>query len=146
MKKYIVHLTEAEQNELEEYVRQQKGTHLQVRRAQILLKANVTNPDKSWNDQQISDAFDCTINAVQLIRKHFCERGLQSTMAGLPHRKKAKLLDGEQEAQIIALRLNEPPQGYNGWTLRLLAEKAVELQICEHISHQTVKKLLKKQI
>jgi len=55
-------------------------------------------------------------------------------------------LNGEQEAQIIALRLSEPPQGYSAWTLRLLTEKIVELRICEHISHQTVKKLLKKQI
>ena len=143
MKKYIVRLTDDERRELVEFVKKQKGRYLQVRRAQILLKADADG--SSWTDEQIGAAFDCNTRVVAEIRKRFIEKGLQSTMGVLPRPPRKKLLDGEQEAKIIALRLSEPPKGRTGWTLRLLAEKAVELQICETISHQTVKRLLKKQ-
>ena len=143
MKKYIVRLTDDERKRLTEFVKKQMGTFQRVRRAQILLKADANGP--RWTDKQIGDAFDCNTRVVAEIRKRFADRGLQSTMDGLPRTPKKKLLDGEQEAKIIAMRLGDPPDGYANWTLRLLADKAVELQICEKISHQTVKKLLKKQ-
>lgn len=144
MKKYIIHLTDDERQTLVEFVKKQKGKFLQVRRAQILLKADFNGP--RWTDEQIGDAFDCNTRVVAEIRKRFVEKGLQFTMGLLPRSpRRPPLLDGEQEAKIVALRLSEPPKGYNGWTLRLLAEKAVELHICEKISHQTVKKILKKQ-
>ena len=143
MKKYVVHLTQSDQDELTEFVKQQKGTALQVRRAQILLAANADSP--CLTDKQISEAFRCRVRVVEQTRKNFCERGLQVTLKGLPRVKRPPFLDGEQEAKIVALRLSSPPKGRNGWTLRLLAEKAVELQICERISYQTVKKILKKQ-
>lgn len=143
MKKYIVRLTDDERKRLTEFVKKQMGTFQRVRRAQILLKADANGP--RWTDKQIGDAFDCNTRVVAEIRKRFADRGLQSTMDGLPRTSRRSLLDGEQEAKIIAMRLGDPPEGYANWTLRLLADKAVELQICEKISHQTVKKLLKKQ-
>ena len=144
MKKYIVHLTDDERQELGDFVKKQKGKFLQVRRAQILLKADFDGP--RWTDEQIGDAFDCNTRVVAEIRKRFVEKGLRFTMGLLPRSpRRPPLLNGEQEAKIIALRLSEPPKGRNGWTLRLLAEKAVELHICEKISHQTVKKIFKKQ-
>lgn len=142
MKKYIVRLTDDERKLLTEFVKKQMGTFQRVRRAQILLKADANG--QKWTDKQIGDAFDCNTRVIAEIRKRFAERGLQSTMDGLPRASKKKLLDGEQEAKIIAMRLGTPPDGHANWTLRLLAEKAVELQICEKISYQTVKKLLKK--
>ncbi|MDD3588824.1 MAG: helix-turn-helix domain-containing protein [Thermoguttaceae bacterium] len=142
MKKYIVRLTPDERRELVEFVKKQKGSFLQVRRAQILLKADADGA--GCTDEQIGDALECHVRTVENVRKRFCKHGLQLTMDGLPRAKKAPFLTGEQEAKIIALRLSEPPKGFSRWTLRLLAEKAVELNICEHISHQTVKRLLKK--
>ena len=142
MKKYIVRLTDDERKRLTEFVKKQMGTFQRVRRAQILLKADANGP--RWTDKQIGDAFDCNTRVVAEIRKRFADRGLQSTMDGLPRTPKKKLLDGEQEAKIIAMRLGDPPDGHANWTLRLLRNRVVELHIVESVSHQTIDRLLKK--
>jgi hypothetical protein len=143
-KVYVVRLTNGESERLLGIVRKFKGTSQKVRRAQILLKADANGP--GWTDQQISDAFGCRRQTVENVRRNLCERGFEQTLNGVKRQDPPtpKLLDGEQEAKIIAMRLGQPPAGYANWTLRLLARKVVELSIVESISHETVRRTLKK--
>ncbi len=121
-KKYIVRLSKEERNTLREVVRKLKGSGQKVRRAQILLKADADGP--AWNDSRIAEAFGCRRQTVEVIRQRFVENGFQETLEGKKRANPpaAKLLDGEQEAKIIATRLGPPPKGYANWTLRLLAQ------------------------
>lgn len=110
----------------------------------MLLKADVDGP--AWSDSRIAEAFACRRQTVEMLRQRFVLTGFQETL----DRKKranpptAKLLDGEQEAKIIATRLGPPPKGYANWTLRLLSRKVVELEIVESVSYETVRRILKK--
>lgn len=143
-KKYIVRLTAEERQELEQVVKKLKGTGQKVRRAQILLKADADGAN--WTDRQIAEAFGCRIQTVEKVRQRLVERGFAETLNGAKPAQPpvAKLLDGEQEAQIIATRLGPAPQGYANWTLRLLARKVVELGIVDAVSYETVRRALKK--
>ena len=143
-KVYVVRLTDGESERLSEIVRKFKGTSQKVRRAQALLKADANGP--GWTDQQIADAFGCRRQTVENVRRSLCERGFEQTLNGVKRQDPPtpKLLDGEQEAKIIAMRLGRPPAGYANRTLRLLARKVVELSIVESISHETVRRTLKK--
>jgi hypothetical protein len=143
-KKYIVRLTDEERDELQEVVKKLKGTSQKVRRAQILLKADADGPN--WTDQRIAEAFSCRVQTVEKIRQRLVERGFRETLDGAKreHPPTEKLLNGDQEARVIALRLGSPPKGYANWTLRLLARKVVELEIVDSISYETVRRTLKK--
>jgi transposase len=143
-KKYIVRLSEQERDTLKEVIKKLKGSSQKVRRAQILLKADADGP--AWTDSHIAEAFGCRRQTVETIRQRFVESGFQETLEGKQRSAPPieKLLDGKQEAKIIALRLGPPPKGYANWTLRLLARKVVELEIVEAISHETVRRTLKK--
>ncbi len=141
IKKFIVELTDEERQICQEIVRKLKGTSQKVKRANILLKA-----DAGWTDAKIAEALDCRTKTVENVRKRFVERGFEET---LERKKRAtppveKLLDGEQEAKILAMRLGAPPQGHSKWTLRLLARKVVELEIVHSVSYQTIRRTLKK--
>ncbi len=145
MKKvYIVRLTDEERETCLAVVKKLKGASTKVRRANILLKADADGPN--WKDQQIADTFFCTRQSVENLRKRLVTEGFEIALHGkkrqAPPRRKA--LDGEQEAKVIALKLSDPPKGRNGWTLRLLAEKVVELEIASAVSHVTIQKTLKK--
>lgn len=143
-KKYIVRLTKSERVTCLEVVKKLTGTSQKVRRAQILLKADADGP--AWTDGRIAEAFGCRTRTVENLRQRFVEQGFEQAL----ERKKLqsapanKLLDGQQEAKIIATRLGPSPTGYANWTLRLLARKVVELEIVETISHETVRQTLKK--
>lgn len=143
-KKYIVRLTNEERCELQDVVKKLKGTSQKVRRAQMLLKADADGPN--WSDSKIAAAFDSRIRTVELLRQRLVEQGFQETLHGVkrPQPPTAKILDGEQEAKLIALRLGSPPKGYANWTLRLLARKVVELNISDTMSYETVRRTLKK--
>jgi len=145
-KKYIVRLTDQERGELVTVIKKLKGTSQKVRRAQILLKADADGPN--WTDQQIADAFGCRTKTVENIRQRLVERGFRKVLEGAKRERPPveKLLNGEQEARIIATRLGSPPPGYANWTLRLLARKVVELGIAESVSHETVRRTLKKTV
>ena len=143
-KKYIVRLSERERKTLQEVVKTLSGSGEKVRRAQILLKADVGGP--AWSDRRIAEAFACRRQTVEPLRERLVTMGFQEHL----DRKKraepptAKLLDGEQEAKIIATRLGSPPKGYANWTLRLLARKVVALEITDSISYETVRRTRKK--
>lgn len=143
-KKYIVRLSAEERNQLQAVVKKLSGSSQKVRRAQILLKADAEGAN--WTDRRIAEAFDCRPQTVASIRQRLVEQGFDVALNGGKRQKPPtpKLLDGEQEAQIIALRLGEPPAGYGSWSLRLLARKVVELSIVERVSHETVRQTLKK--
>jgi hypothetical protein len=143
-KKYIVRLTDEERDELAQVIKKLKGTSQKVRRAQILLKADADGPN--WTDARIAEAFSCRTKTVENVRQRLCERGFRETLdgAGRAEPPVPKKLDGKQEAEVIALRLGAPPAGYANWTLRLLARRVVELGIAPAISHETVRRTLKK--
>ncbi len=143
-KKYIVRLDDKERKELTEVVKKLKGSSQKVVRAQILLKADADGPN--WTHQKIAEAYSCRTQTVADVSKSLVENGLEVALNGKKRNAppRAKLLDGKQEARIIALRLSDPPAGYNNWSLRLIAEKTIELGITESISHETVRATLKK--
>lgn len=143
-KKYIVRLTEQERQILRDVIRKLKGSSARVRRAQILLKADADG--LHWIDQRIADAFGCRTRTVENVRQRLVTQGFDSALERKQPESppRAKLLDGPQEAKIIALRLGKPPKGFANWSLRLLAEKIVELGIIDTVSHETLRQTLKK--
>jgi hypothetical protein len=143
-KKYIVRLSEEERLELEDVVKKLKGSSQKVKRAQILLKANTDGPN--WPDHKIAEAYGCRRQTVEEIRERLVTEGFAIALNGKRHDcpPRAKLLSGEQEAQLIAMRLGAPPEGYGKWTLKLLKDQMIELEIAETISHETVRTTLKK--
>ena len=144
VKKYIVRLSDAERSTLADVVKKLKGTGQKVRRAQILLKADADGP--AWTDAAIAEAFDSRTKTVENVRQSLVERGFQLTLDGAKRATPPtpKLLDGKQEAAVIATRLGPPPAGYANWSLKLLARRVVELGIAPSISHETVRRTLKK--
>ena len=144
LKKYVVRLTDAEREALSQVVAKFKGTSQKIRRAQVLLKADADGP--GWTDTRIADAFGCRTKTVENIRERLVTRGFEVTLEGKMRSKppRPKLLDGKQEAKVIAMRLGSPPPGFSNWTLRLLAEQVVALEIVESISYETVRRTLKK--
>jgi hypothetical protein len=142
-KKYVVRLTDVEREALNSLVKKQRVSFQKVHRARVLLKADADGPD--WTDLQIANAFDCRTKTVENIRERFVTEGFDITLNGKPKRRvRRKALDGTQEAKIIALRLGQPPKGYANWSLRLLAEQVVALEIVESVSHETLRRTLKK--
>ena len=143
-KKYIVRLSDTERDELRTVIKKLCGSSQKVRRAQILLKADANG--SNWTDERIADAFDCRTQTVEKIRKRLVTQGFSTVINGAKrqHPPVEKLLNGAQEAEVIALRLGEPPKGYANWSLRLLARKVIELGIVESVSHETVRQTLKK--
>jgi transposase len=142
-KKYIVDLQEEERGMLQRIIRSGKHSARKIRWAHALLKA-----DDGWRDQDISEALDISLPTVQRIRQRFVEEGLEVALGGRSHKPRPYLqrLDGEQEAKLIAMACSKAPEGRKRWTLRLLAEKMVELQVVERVSYQTVRRVLKKRL
>ena len=143
-KKYIVRLADEERQTLRGVIKKLSGSSQTVRRAQILLKADADGPN--WTDKKIAEAFDCRTKTVENIRQRLVTEGFDVTLNGKRRDTPPcpKRLDGEQEAKLIALRLGQPPKGFANWSLRLLADKVVELGIVDSVSHETVRQTLKK--
>ena len=143
-KLYVVRLTGQERDELQCVIKKLKGTGQKVRRAQILLKADVSGPN--WTDERIAESFSCRTRTVERLRQRLVERGFEETLHRVERAQPPveKLLTGDQEAHIIATRLGPPPKGYANWSLRLLARKVVELAIVDSVSYETVRRTLKK--
>jgi hypothetical protein len=143
-KKYIVRLTNEERTVCDSTIKREKGKSEKLRRATILLKADADGP--GWNDEKIAEAVGCRVRTVENVRQAFVQEGFEAAVV----RKKRlttptpKLLDGAAEAKLIALRLAKPPAGYGQWTLRLLADQLVELEVVDSISPETVRQTLKK--
>jgi Homeodomain-like domain len=144
-KKYVVRLSDSERNALGRLISKRRVSGREVLRARVLLKADAGGP--CWRDVEIARAFDCRIKTVENIRERFVTEGFEIALNGkLKSRVRGKVLSGDKEAKIIALRLGPPPKGFANWTLRLLAEQAVALEIVESVSHETLRGTLKKQL
>lgn len=143
-KKYIVSLTIDEQALCEQVIKKLKGSSQKVRRAQMLLKADVNGSD--WPDARIAEAFSCRVQTVENLRKRLVTDGFEIALSGKQRvaPPRSLKLDGEGEAKLIALRLGSPPTGFGHWTLRLLGDRLVELGVVDSISPETVRKTLKK--
>jgi hypothetical protein len=143
VKRYIVSLTEAEQNELQDIVRRRNAKAQVVKRAYILLAAD-ENGD-SLPDSEIAQSYKVTIRCIEGLRKRLVEDGFEQVVYGKKRTVfKEKTFDGRVEAHLVALRCSDPPEGHSAWTLHLLKEHMVRLGYVESISHESVRQLLKK--
>lgn len=140
-KKYVVDLQDDERRRLHRIIRSGKHAARKIRWAHALLKA-----DQGGTDEQIAEALDISLPTVQRIRQRFVEEGLEVALGARSHTPRPYLrrLNGTQEAKLIALACSQAPEGHQRWTLRLLADKLVELQVVERVSYQTVRRVLKK--
>ncbi len=143
-KKYIVRLTDEEREYLNGLIKKGKAAAYKIRHANMLLKADADA--SGWTDEQIAVAFSAHKSTVAGIRQRFVEDGLEAALGrkkqSAPSRK--RIFDGEGEACLITLACSEPPEGCSRWTLRLLADKALELEIAGSVSYETVRQTLKK--
>jgi transposase len=143
--KYVVRLTEEEREQLLTVVRRGKVAAAKRRRAQVLLKADAGPEGSGRTDQETSEALDVSVGLVHDVRQAYVEQGLSAALERKPKsRHRARKLDGEQEARLIALACGPAPEGRARWTLRLLADQLVELEIIEAISKDAVRSVLKK--
>lgn len=143
--KYMVKLTETERSQLKELISSGEASARQIRRAYILLKSDSSAGGPSWGYQAICEAYEVSAPTVYHVRKKYTEGGLKrAILRKPPERVYERRLDGEGEAHLIALACSEPPDGYERWSLRLLQERLIRLEIVEHISHETIRQTLKK--
>ena len=143
-KKFIVRLSDEERAICQQVIKKLKGSSQKVRRAQVLLKADADGP--AWTDSRIAEAFNCRVQTIENLRKRLVTEGFE---AALERKKREEpptppKLDGEGEAKLIAMRMGKTPTGYGHWTLQLLADELVALEVVDSISHETVRKVLKK--
>jgi hypothetical protein len=143
-KKYVVRLSEEERSVCQGIIKTLKGPSQKFRRAQILLKADADG--SGWSDVKIAEAFNCRVQTIENLRKRLVTESFELALDGKKRQEPPTpcTLDGEAEAQLIAMRLGKPPVGYGHWTLHLLADEMVALEVVDAISHETVRKTLKK--
>lgn len=145
-KKYIVTLTEAERQELQAMLSRGKAASRKLMHARILLKADVSSGGgPEWNDERIAEGLEVGTATVERVRKEFVEEGLKAALEPRkPRREYLRKLDGDGEAHLIALACSQAPEGRSRWTLRLLADRMVQLEQVDHLSYETVRQVLKK--
>ena len=144
-KRYVVTLTDAERLALQQLIAAGTAPARKLTHARILLKADQGPGGPGWVDAAIVEAVEVSQPTISRLRKQFVEEGLEAALnRRAPRRVYTRKLDGEQEAHLVALTCGEPPAGYARWSMRLLAAKLVELEVVEAISHQTVRRTLKK--
>jgi transposase len=144
-KKYPVILSKTERVELKRLIAAGTAPARKLTHARILLKADESPEGPGWVDEQVADAVETSQPTVARVRKQYFEEGLEAALNRRPpNREYHRKLDGEQEAHLLALACSKPPEGQARWSLRLLADKLVELEIVEEVSYQTVRRTLKK--
>jgi hypothetical protein len=143
-KKYVVRLTTDEREHIEKLLRRGRAHARKLLYARILLKADANGPDQ-WTDERIAEAFEVSTATVARERRRFCEEGLEvALMPKKPGRPRRRVLDGRAEAHLIALTCSDPPEGRERWSMRLLADRMVELGHVGSVSYETVRRTLKK--
>lgn len=144
-KKYIVTLTTEERTYLRDLISKGKSAALKQRHARILLKTDQGPEGEHWTDEAIQRALDVHPATVERLRKRFVEEGLEAALKRKEQKnRKAKKIDGQVEAQLVALACGEPPEGRKRWTLQLLADRLVALEIVDSVSPEAVRQTLKK--
>jgi transposase len=143
-KKYVVRLTEEEQAHLRTLIGRGSASARTLSRARILLKANEGEGGAGWSDAAIAEALEVGLSTVARVRQRYVSEGLEATLRRkAPDREYRRKLDGEQEARLIALACSEPPTGRKRWTLRMLADRLVALEVVDGVSYETVRQTLK---
>jgi transposase len=141
--KYVVRLTDSERQSLQALLTGKRVAADKLLRARILLKADVDGP--AWSDPELADAFGVGLSTIHRLRQRLVEEGLEAVLARRPSsQQRVKKIDGAKEAHLIAVACGSPPEGRARWTLQLLADKLVELQLVDSISSETVRTTLKK--
>jgi len=144
-KRYIIELTSEERKQLKKLIRTGKTAAYKQRHARILLLADEVSHGEHMTDEQIAKAVNCGVATIERLRKRFVEEGLEAALERHKSRRRYESkLDGDGQAHLIALACAEPPDGCKRWTLRLLADRMVELEYVDSLSYQTVRRTLKK--
>ena len=144
-KKYTVTLTETERDELEKLIGAGTAPARKLTHARVLLKADQSPKGPGWADERIAEAVEVSQPTISRIRKQYFEQGLEAALnRRAPNREYHSKLDGEAEARLVALACSEPPKGQARWSLRLLADRLVELEVVDEVSYQTVGRILQK--
>jgi transposase len=144
-KKYVVQLKSGEREQLLELIQKGQSAAHSITHAHILLKADCGENRPSWTDNAIAEAFEVSIATIERVRRDYAQQGLDTALkrkTAMRHR--ARRLDGVGEAHLIALACSEPPPGHARWAMRLLAGRMVELEYVAELSHETVRRTLKK--
>jgi transposase len=144
-KKYPVILSDTERVQLKNLIAAGTAPARKLTHARILLKADQSPEGPAWVDEQVAEAVEVSQPTVSRVRKQYFEEGMEAALNRRPpNREYHRKLDGKQEARLVALACSKPPQGQARWSLRLLADRMVELEVVEDISYQTVRRTLKK--
>jgi hypothetical protein len=145
-KKYLVTLTPDERDRLTALISARKRSALTLTRTRIFLKADQAEGRPAWGDARIAEALDCGLRTVERVRLRFVERGLKAALGRNPQNRpsRERKFDGATEARLIAVACSEPPEGRARWTLKLLADKLVDLEVFASVSDETVRRVLKK--
>src|SRR5436190_4574405 len=146
MKKYKVTLTAEGRQQLQGLIASGKAAAKKLTHARILLKADAAEGGPGWDDQRIADAVEVSTDTIARVRQRFVEHGLEAALTRKQQDRpsRERKLDGRAEARLIALACSAPPQGRKEWTMRLLADKLVELGIVSTVSDEAVRRALKK--
>ena len=143
--KYIVTLTKDERNSLEQLLAKGKAAARKLTRARILLKIDVGEYGPAWSEEEVVDALDCSPSTVYRVRERFVLEGFEAALEHkTPDRVYVRRLDGEAEARLVTLACSKAPEGRNRWTMKLLADRLIELGVVGRISSETVRLTLKK--
>ena len=145
-KRYLVTLTAEERRDLGKLVSAGRRSARTLARARVLLKADQAEGGPAWDDARIAEALGCGRRTAERVRQRFVERGLAAALAHKPQDRpsRERKFDGATEARLIALACSEPPAGRARWTLKLLADRLVELEVFDSVSDETVRRVLKK--
>jgi DNA-binding transcriptional ArsR family regulator len=144
-KKYPVTLTRTEREHLKSLIAAGTAPARKLTHARILLKADQSSEGPAWVDEEVAEAVEVSQPTVSRVRKQYVEEGLEAALNRRPpNREYHRKLDGQQEARLVALACSEPPEGQARWSLRLLADRMVELEVVDDLSYQTVRRTLKK--
>jgi transposase len=144
-KRYRVTLTAGERDGLEAMIRKGKADARKLAHARVLLQVDEAGGGPGRIDRDVAAALDLSVRTVERVRRRFVEEGLDAALLPRPSKRVyARVLDGAQEAKLIALACSRPPEGKRRWTLRLLAEQVVELGYAGSVSHETVRRTLQK--
>ena len=142
--KFSVHLSEDERTHLHTLIGQGAAPARLLTHARILVKANQGEAGPGWTDEAIAGALDVSRSTVARVRQRYVTAGLEAALQRkAPDREYQRKLDGEQEAHLVALACCTPPEGWTRWTMRLLAERLVALEVVDALSHETVRQTLK---
>ena len=145
MARYKVTLTPEERIELESIVKKGRHTSMEFRNACILLNSDESPSGNKFRNEDMAGMLHINVKTVERLKQSFVENGFESCLGWKPYPEVVPLkIDGDFEAHLVALSCSEAPEGYSRWSLRMLADKAVELNFIDSVSHETVRKTLKK--